>query len=199
MDDSRTTLALLAHFDHPKTFALQAAEPDDVGSSAIKQGANQSVPAGQITKLCIRWVLKWATAMGMLMLAAMILTEFAYMVAAEHRLNSAARAAVSEAMLPRATVESVRAAVERRIGDRRLLFHLQLTILQNGQPAQRQIRQSEGDRFAVSVSLPSSDVVPGWTRLLNPSHRESLLYAHAERQVPSRKLAYREPGQTAAE
>jgi hypothetical protein len=181
MHYERNSFDLLAHFDHPKSCDLQ--------------------PVGRthVSKRGIRWVLKWAVAMAILTVAASMVTEFAYVLAADHRLNTAARAGVSEAMLPRATIDTVRAAVERRIGNAGLFHHLQLTILQNGQPVQQQIRQGENDRFAVSISLPSSDLVPKWVRTLNPSHRESLLFAHAESQVPGRKLAYRMPSQTAAE
>src|SRR5690349_546949 len=99
MDDSCNSLDLLAHFDHPKMFDRGAKRVDSAGSPAIRQTASQSTPTHQITKLGIRWVLKWATAIGMLLVATMILTEFAYTIAVEHRLNSAALAAVSEAML----------------------------------------------------------------------------------------------------
>src|SRR4051794_15637707 len=178
MHSQHTSFDLLAHFDQPKTSPLQTAPPR------------------QSTRRSVRWVLKWAIAIAMLVVAASILTDFAYMLAAEHRLNAAARAGVSEVMLPRATTNSVKAVVERRIGNTQLL---QLTILQNGHPAQGLIRQSDGDRFAISISLASSNLTPNWARILNPSHSDSPVLAHAEGQVPSRTLSYRSPTQTAAE
>src|SRR4051812_32155272 len=111
MHSQRTSFDLLAHFDQPKTSALQVARPP------------------RTTKRGVRWVLKWAIAIAMLVVAASILTDFAYMLAAEHRLNAAARAALSEVMLPRATTSSVQSVVEHRLGKAQLL---QLTILQNG-------------------------------------------------------------------
>src|SRR3954447_3119744 len=178
MHSQRTSFDLLAHFDQPKTSPLQTAPPR------------------QSTRRSVRWVLKWAIAIAMLVVAASILTDFAYMLAAEHRLNAAARAALSEVMLPRATTSSVQSVVEHRLGKAQLL---QLTILQNGHPAQGLIRQSDGDRFAVSISLASSNVIPKWSRILNPSHSDSPVFAHAEGQVPGRTLSYKPRTQTAAE
>jgi hypothetical protein len=210
MHNERTSFDLLAHFDHPKTCDLQSVSlssshdrgkelADDDICLRIEERSDDSAPSCHTSKRGIKWVLKWAIAIAILTVAASMLTEFAYVLAAEHRLNMAARAAISEAILPRATVDTVRAVVERRLAKAGLVHHLQLTILQNGQPVQQQIRQSEGDRFDISLSLPSSDLIPKWVRILDPSRRECLLFAHAECQVPGRKLAYRRGTQTAAE
>src|SRR3954464_7002264 len=105
MHDERTSFDLLAHFDHPKSCDLQPA-----GQTSVPDRSGHSAPSLHASKRGVRWVLKWTAAMAILSVAASMLTEFAYVLAAEHRLHTAARAAVSEAMLPRATIDTVRAA-----------------------------------------------------------------------------------------
>src|SRR6478752_5261034 len=139
----RTSFELLAHFDRPGRNDRQPAQSSTPA---------QSLHLRPIKTRGIRWALKWASAMATLIVAASILTQFGYILAAEHKLNIAARAALSEAMLPRATTDSVRAAAERRLRDANQVQLLQLTILQNGKPVERQIRPSEGDMLSITLS-----------------------------------------------
>jgi hypothetical protein len=208
MHNERTSIELLAHFDHPKTCDLQLArwaaesEPreeaaDEVDRVDIDQ--DRSALSHQTTKRGIGWVLKWAAAAAILMIAASVLAQFAYVLAAEHKLNLAARAAVLEATLPHASTDTVKAVLKRRLANSAHADHLQLTILQNGKPNDQHIRQSDGDRFSVSVSMPKSDAVPRWTKLFCPTHDDLSISAHAERQIPGRKVPYIARSQTAAE
>jgi hypothetical protein len=97
-----------------------------------------------------------------------------------------------EATLPRATYQSVTAAVDRRLNQYPLLAkQLHLSLLQNGTLVQTQLRQHEGDRFAITLSGPSSSVVPDWLRTLMFWRGESEIRADAEQQLPGRKLAFR--------
>jgi hypothetical protein len=96
-----------------------------------------------------------------------------------------------EATLPRATYQSVTAAVDRRLNHYPLLAkRLHFSLLQNGTLLQSQFRPHEGDRFTIKLSGPSSSVVPEWLRTLMPWRDESEIQAHAEQQLPSRKLAF---------
>ena len=62
-----------------------------------------------------------------------------------------------EATLPRATYQSVTAAVDRRLNQYPMLAtQMHLSLLQNGALVQSQFRQHDGDRFAVMLSGPSS-------------------------------------------
>jgi hypothetical protein len=184
MDTAQTSYELLAHFDRPKL--ATAAELEWM--AGVEPAAADEPPAALRTR-GVRWVLQWAAAIGVLAFAASLLTEFAYLVAAEQSLNMAARAGATEATLPRATYQSITAAVERRLASYpQLNGQLQLRLLQNGTPVGQQFRVSDGDRVSIALSAPTSSVVPGWLRKLSPWHGDAPLNAHAEREVPGRKL-----------
>jgi hypothetical protein len=101
----------------------------------------------------------------------------------------AARTGATEATLPRATYQSVAAAVERRLaGYPQLGGQLQLNLLQNGRPVGRQFRAGDGDRVSITLSAPTSSVVPGWLSKISLWRGDAPLNAHAEREVPGRKL-----------
>src|SRR5262249_43734997 len=118
MDGCRTSFELLAHFDGPQSGDRQTAlaspnadcdvtSDDDSGRLSTGEDNSQCERSRQNARRGIRWVLKWATAISILAVAASILTQFAFVLAAEQHLNAAARAAISEAILPRATLNSV--------------------------------------------------------------------------------------------
>jgi hypothetical protein len=170
MEYGQTSCDLLAHFDGP----TNAVWPD-------------AVP--RIPTRGIRWVLQWATALAVLTIAGSSLTEFAYLLAAEHRLALAARAGVLEATLPRSSYERVTSTVERQLNVYpHLARQLQLSLLQNGSPAPRRIRQNDGDRFSIRLAVPASAIVPDWLRAVLFWHTDSQIEARVERQVPARKL-----------
>jgi hypothetical protein len=202
MKSRHTSFDLLAHFDRPKT-ADESAIARVVGVERSEPPASSNealVELPPIKKRGIRWVLKWAVALGVLAIAAAVLTEFAYLLGAEHKLSMAARAGVLEATLPRATYKSVTAAVERRLTSYPLIARqLQISLLQNGSPAPRLIQQSDGDRFTITLDAPNAAAVPGWLQRILPWRGDSRIQAQAERRMPSRKLAASNANHTAAE
>jgi hypothetical protein len=144
------------------------------------------------TRRGVCWVLAWAGTLAVLAIAAGVLTEFAYVLAAERTLLVAARAGAMEATLPRATYQSVTAVVDRRLNQYpSLAAQLHLSLLQNGTLVQSQFRQHDGDRFAITLSGPSNAAVPAWLSTLICWRGDSAIQAYAEQQMPGRKLAYR--------
>jgi hypothetical protein len=202
MDSRQTSFDLLAHFDRPKTVDLPDFEwteeilSNEPPASSIQYfdptaSLIQEVNDVPTATRGARWVLQWAAALAVLTFATCILTEFAYLMAAEYKLTLAARAGVLEATLPRASYRSVTAAIERRLTDYPLLLRqLQLTFTQNGSPAPRQFGQSEGDRFSIMLVAPNSAVLPEWLRTIMFWRTESRIQAHAEMQLPGRRLSF---------
>jgi hypothetical protein len=217
MDSGQTSDDLLAHFDQPKTLELPDFEwVDEVLPFDSAARANQCagpfdcaterfIEVPRDRRRGILWVLAWAGAFAVLAVAAGVLIEFAYVLAAERTLWFAARAGAMEATLPRANYQSVTAAIDRRLNQYPWLAkELHLNLLQNGTLVQSQFRQHDGDCFIVTLSGPSSAAVPHWLRTML-WHGESRIQARAEQQMPGRKLAYgtgspaRKRTQTAAE
>jgi hypothetical protein len=203
MDSGQTSNELLGHFDQPKTLEMPDFEwVDDVIPLAPAAGASNSAPTPEPaterfieiprdTRRGVGWVLVWAGALAVLVIAAGVLVEFAYVLAAERTLSIAARAGAMEATLPRATYQSITAAVDRRLNQYpSLAAQLHLSLLQNDALVQSQFRPHEGDRFAITLSGPSSSAIPDWLRALMFWRGESAIQAHAEQQLPGRKLAY---------
>jgi hypothetical protein len=202
MDSHPTTEDLLAHFDRPKSLDLPDFEwVDEVvpfDSARANRYAHVPDPAPERyievprdNRRGIRWVLAWAGAIAVLTVAAVLLSEFAYVLAAERTLSVAARAGAREATLPRSSYQSVAAAVDRRLKQYPLLAkQLQLSLLQNGTLVQSQFRQHGGDRFAVTLSAPVSSAAPDWLRGLVSWRGQSVIHAHAEQQIPGSRFAY---------
>jgi hypothetical protein len=197
MDRGLTSDELLAHFDLPKTLEMPDFEwVDEVlpfGSTVggFERCTEQYIEVPRDTRRGICWVLAWAGALAVLTIATGVLTEFACVLAAERTLSVAARAGAMEATLPRATYQSVTAAVDRRLIEYPLLAkQLHMSLLQNGALVQSQFHQQQGDLFAITLSGPSRSAVPDWLRTLLFWRGEWAIQAHAERQLPGRKLAY---------
>ena len=128
-----------------------------MSANASDRATERFIEVPRDTRRGIGWVLAWAGALAVLAIAAGVLTEFAYVLAAERTLSVAARAGAMEATLPRATYQSVTAAVDRRLNQYPLLAkQLQLSLLQNGTLVQSQFRQHDGDRFAITLSGPAA-------------------------------------------
>ena len=204
MDSRRTSNDLLAHFDRPKTLEMpdfewveDAVSFDSVASVDHCSGATHTATERFIeiprdTRRGIGWVLAWAGALAVLAISAGVLSEFAFVLTAERTLSIAARAGAMEATLPRATYQSVTAAIDRRLHQYPLLAkQLNLSLLQNGTPVQSQFRQHDGDHYAVVLSGPSTAAVPHWLRTLMFWHGESKIEVRGEHQSPGRRLVYR--------
>jgi hypothetical protein len=215
---------LLGHFDRPKLLSpSEAAWVGEVGFGrqppalpGVSESAESFVPQeppaepgadASSSNGCsqprpsrnVRWVLKWAMAVAVIAIATSQLTEFAYLCAAQHSLDLAARAGAFAATLPRASYESVAIAIDRKLAnDPQLSGKIQLTVLQNGRPVGRQIHPGESDRISVTLTAPASSVTPSWLLKLPLWRGDTMLHACAERSAPSHKLRP-EHSQTAAE
>lgn len=173
MDREHTSFELLAHFD-----------PHDEVVAAPK---TRAVVAHRVRDA--RWVIKWAAAIAILIVAGATLLEFAYLMAAERTLSFAARAGAMEATLPRATYDSVRTTIERRLaGYSQMQSQLQILLLRDGQPAGKRLAASDGTRYSIVVKTPAAAALPPWLIKLTPWRSEQPLTAHAERTVPGRQL-----------
>ena len=184
MDTAQTSYQLLAHFDRPKV-----ADAAELEWMAGVEPAAADEPPTTVRVRGVRWVLQWAAALAVLTVATSVLVEYAYLLAAEQALNLAAKTGATEATLPRATYQSITAAVERRLASYpQLNGQLQLRLLRNGTPVGRQFRASDGDRVSITLSAPTSSVVPGWLYKISLWRGDARLNAHAEREMPGRKL-----------
>jgi hypothetical protein len=202
MDRGPTSDNLLAHFDRPKLLDMPDFEwVDEVIPLEPASGASQAVSAPNSaerfievprdTRRGVCWVLAWAGALMVFAIATGVLAEFGYVLAAESALSAAARAGAREATLPRATYQSVTAAVDRRLNHYPLLAkQLRLSLLQNGTLVQSQFRQHDGDLFTITLSGPSNSAVPDWLRTLMFWHSKLEIQAHAELQLPGRNLGW---------
>ena len=221
MGNDRSSHELLAHFDRPKVAELpdfewsEDAEPSDSGFIVDgrrvdgKVAATSAPPANWRESWLVddspedrrrspeslhgaTWVLKWAAAVAVIATSASVLAEFACRAAAEHALARAARAGAVEATLPRATYSSVVATVERRLADYpELLGHEQLTLLQNDSPVGHGLLLTDGDRFSIAISAPTSLMIPGWLRRLTIVNEDESIDARAESRLLGRKMAPR--------
>jgi hypothetical protein len=189
MQSFQTSTDLLAHFDHPKTIN----SPDAKWVTGLERN---DPPANfdnwpVVAKRGIRWVFTWAAALAVVTFAGCVLAEFFCRMSAERKLTLAARAGVHEATLPRATYDSVTAAVERRLENHpQLARHLRLTLIHNGSPAPGQFRGADGDRYAIILTIPGNAAMPAWLQTLISWRGDSLIHAHAENRAPGRKLAF---------
>jgi hypothetical protein len=137
----------------------------------------------------VRWVLIWAAAITVLFVAASVLIEFAYCLAAEHALIRAARAGAVEASLPRATYDSILQSIERGLARYSLpASGLRLSVEQNGRPIGSHFVARAGDQFSVAVSIPTSAAAPPWLQRALIWRPESHITAKALSRIPSREL-----------
>jgi hypothetical protein len=165
--DAQTSFDLFAHFDRPA----------------------KVVKAHTVPTRGIRWVLIWAAALGVLFVAASVLIEFTYCLAAEHAIARAARAGAVEATLPRATYDSIAQSVARRLERYSLpTSRLRLSVEQNGHPISSHFAAHAGDQFSVAVSLPTTAVLPQWLQRALIWRPESHITAKALSRIPSREL-----------
>src|SRR4051812_48282723 len=173
MESAHTSQDLLAHFDRPKMLEMPDFEWDDnvipfePAAHAPDLASERYIAVPRDTRRGVCWLLAWAGALAVLAIAVGVLTEFAYVLAAERTLSIAARAGAREATLPRATYQSITAAVDRRLVQYPdLAKQLHLSLRQNGALVRPGFRQHESDLFAITLSGPTSSAVPDWLRTL---------------------------------
>jgi hypothetical protein len=162
------SLELLAHFDAPAASTERLPQTRGIG-----------------------WVLCWATALGVLTLAAGTLIELGYCLAAEQSLTRAAQAAALEATLPRASLQTIGATIERRLANAALHGHCRLRVLHNGMPVRGALRPAGGDTLSVVLSVPSEEVLPRWLRQLRLWRGSTTITVAAQRRMPGRELGPR--------
>lgn len=201
MDSSWSSHELFGHFEKPKRVAspdfdwdeseCRASEFDPasftdakvIGGSLGARCARPQPPARTITA----WsVLQWGGAIAVLAVAANVLFGFGQRVAAERWLQVAARAGAFEATLPRASYDSVRDTIERRLQRISAVEGWEFTLLQNGAPAFRQLPENEGDVFSVTVTARMS-TKSTWLRWFPV--REAPITVQAEIRRPGRRAA----------
>jgi hypothetical protein len=213
MQSHEASSDLLAHFDRPKTVDLPdfewdestiLSEPPGQPSDWFERPIACEIPASnaqQMRRRGIPWVLAWGAALAAIVAMAGVLLEFACVAAAEHSLIVAAQAGAMEATLPRASYQSVTAAIERRLVSQPLLTEqLSVTFVKNGDLVQQPyFGQSGGDRFAVTLSVPNNAALPSWLRAISIWRGDCNITVHAEQKLPGRKLPQPKPNQTAAE
>lgn len=181
MQSYRASSEFLAHFDRPKTVDLPdfewdentiLSEPPGQPSDWFERPLEVEVSSSDALKIRRRgilWVLGWAASCAVIALTSCVVLEFAYLATAEHSLTVAARAGAMEATLPRASYQTVTAAIERRLVSQPVLLEqLSVTFAKNGHPVQQPyFGQSGGDRFAVTLSVANTAAVPDWLRALS--------------------------------
>jgi len=139
----------------------------------------------------VGWVLRCAGAVATLFTSLVVLTETGYQFSAERTLARAARAGALEATLPRASYQTVRHCVARRLGG--LLpaaRDWQLTLQQNETPVRSMLmlRPADGDVLAVTIVASERAFLPTWLRKLHFWKSESKFEARAEQRMPSRQI-----------
>lgn len=140
-----------------------------------------------------RWVMRWFIALAVLFVASSVLLEFAYCLVAEHTVMRAARAGALEATLPRATTYTISETVARRLADYSSgAEQMSLAIHRNNRPAAGRWIARPGDRISVSVTLPSTAVLPRWLARVKFWHGSPPIEASAERDVPGRMIGRRQ-------
>ena len=208
MPDDRSSYELLAHFDRPKVVGLNDFEWDEEAESFERgvivnegrlndwglrsPGRPGPQPPTSVQRVRVRgagWVLMWAGAFAVISVAIGVLSEFALLIAAQHSLDAAARAAAVEATLPRATYRTIAETIERRLNAYPQLYaELQLDVMQNDAPVGNRLRIAAGDRIAISLSAPTWSVLPNWLVRVPFWRSKTPISARAEKGVPGRKL-----------
>jgi hypothetical protein len=131
-------------------------------------------------------VLQWGTAIAVLAVAASILFGFAQRAATERLLRMAARAGAFEATLPKASYDSVRGTIERRLQGSSAVASWQFTLLQNRVPAFHQLSENENDVVSVTLTARMSNKASPlrWIPM-----QETPIIVRSESRRPSRRSA----------
>jgi len=131
------------------------------------------------------WVLKWAAAAAVIVLSAGVLFEFGSAIAAERTLRRAAEAGIVEALLPRATSQTVLATIERRLQNSSVdPRQVNFTLLDDGQLVTGRLQPRESDHLSVILSANVSSPLSAWFN----KNGQAPLIVRTEREVPGRRL-----------
>ena len=136
------------------------------------------------------WVLRSASAIAVLCATVTTIAEFGCCLMAEQAATRAVRAGALEATLPRASLASIAASVQRRLGEYpRAIGQSRITVSHNGTPARKGFAPLPDDRIAVTLTVPAEAVLPRWLHRLNFWHDHPPIIATAERRMPGRRIA----------
>jgi hypothetical protein len=194
MDFDPACIDFLEHFDRPKTAEAagwkHVAEVEQTRADGLTSwDFIDALPQRSQQTRGVGWVLLWAAALTVLVVAASMLAQFGYLIAAENALNAAAQAGAIEATLPRATYHSVAATVQRRLEEQpQLSEHITLTLLQNGMPVIDSLQVHEGDEFSIVLSVPVRTAIPDWLEKTPLWHGQQYINAKAACRLSGRKL-----------
>jgi hypothetical protein len=115
----------------------------------------------------VAWVLRSTAALLVFVFASLVLTSFAYQIAAERVLRQAAAAGLREAALPRATSESVESAVRRSMtaNDHRLRA-IRFRLDRGGVPVRGAIAPANDGPLTIRLSAAADELAPSWLSFL---------------------------------
>jgi hypothetical protein len=140
--------------------------------------ACETIARGEVVR-GVGWVLKWAAAVAVLCVAAIILLNFAYRLAAEQSMIRAARAGIREASLPRATNRTVEQSIRRElVGCYRLGSDTDIALRTAGRPIKGIAANKSDGVFSVTLSASVNAALPNWLQALSPWHAQIVISAH---------------------
>jgi hypothetical protein len=132
-------------------------------------------------------VVRFAAGAVVLLVAGLALVQFGWLLWATTRLDRAARAAVEEAALPRATRETVESRVRRTLADTRLAAAVQqvaITINGRGDRASPIDRAAPRDVVAVGLSVPARAAAPDLLGAVGLSLKQSSIRVRRAKSLP---------------
>ena len=139
------------------------------------------VPAKNLPVRGVGWVLQWAATLAVLYVSAVILTAFAYQLAAEQALARAAAAGLREAALPRATSRSVDAVVRHQLASHFALDRATtISLERNGSPVKGVVGPRPGDQLSIALSAPSGAALPRLLGALVPWQEHAAIATRVE-------------------
>ena len=129
----------------------------------------------------VGWVLRQGATLAVLAVAAMVLLEFGYRLAAERALSRAAVAGLAEAALPRATNRTVEATIRSQLaGQYDLSRDTAITFQHNGWLVRGPIRPQANDRLSITLAAPVDAVLPRWLQAATIWNRGARVVAQAD-------------------
>ncbi len=132
-------------------------------------------------------VVRFAAGAVVLLVAGLALVQFCWLLWATTRLDRAARAAVEEAALPRATRQSVESQVRRALADSRLSAAAENVAISINGLSDRLLpvdRVASHDIVAVGLSVPADAAVPDLLGPLGLSLKQSSIRVRRAKTLP---------------
>ncbi len=138
-------------------------------------------PVDELPVRGVGWVLRWAATLAILCVSAVILTAFAYQLAAEQALRRAATAGLREAALPRATSQTVEAVVRRQLIGHCVLSGATTVLLErNGASVKGVVGPQSGDQLSIALTAPADAALPRIFGALLPWQKDAVIATRVE-------------------